>query len=190
MSYYDIDAILTDAEKVPCKFDLDVAELGYLDNNPSAPLKSGTTVGLPLWLAELLALANRAPSTSSSDDDPKSFVSLNLPPSLSGEVMSALKADPRAVPLRDQSHNFYGLGTRMLDLFEEKDICAILRRTFVTRAADLALHAGKAGATDDMNVGGGEDFLRGLDEWERRLFKKAHDGARGKKEWMESVKRH
>ncbi|KAI0426363.1 hypothetical protein F5Y09DRAFT_319101 [Xylaria sp. FL1042] len=104
--------------------------------------------------------------------------------------MSALKADPRAVPLRDQSHNFYSLGTRMLDLFEEKEICAILRRTFVTRAADIALHAGKAGATDDMGVGAGEDFLRGLEEWERKLFKKAHDGAKGTKEWMEGVKKH
>lgn len=188
MSYYDIDAILTDAEKVPCKFELDVAELGYLDNNPAQPLKSGTTIGLPLWLAELLALANRAPT--SADEDAKSFVSLNLPPSLSNEVMAALKADPRAVPLRDQSHNFYGLGTRMLDLFEEKEICAILRRTFVTRAADIALHAGKAGAADDIGIGSGEEFLRGLEEWERKLFKKAHDGAKGSKEWMEGVKKH
>ncbi|KAI1636659.1 hypothetical protein F4809DRAFT_641326 [Biscogniauxia mediterranea] len=188
MSYYDIDAILTDAEKVPCKFELEVAELGYLDNNPAQPLKAGTSVGLPLWLGELLALASRAPS--SSEEDAKSFISLNLPPSLSNEVMSALKADPRAVPLRDQSHNFYGLGTRMLDLFDEREICAILRKTFVTRAVDIALHARKAGSTEDMGIGGGEEFLRGLEEWERKLFKKAHDGTKGTKEWMEGIKKY
>ncbi|KAI1108184.1 hypothetical protein F5Y14DRAFT_102339 [Nemania sp. NC0429] len=188
MSYYDIDSIMTDAEKVPCKFELDVPDLGYLDNSPSQPMKSGTIVGLPLWLAELLALANRAPS--SAGDDAKSFVSLNLPPSLSNEVLSALKADPRAVPLRDQSHNLYGLATRMLDLFDEKEMCAILRRTFIMRAADVALHAGKAGATDDVGVGAGGEFLRGLEEWERGLFKKAHDGAKGSREWMEGVKKH
>lgn len=173
---------------MPSKFELEVAQLGYLDNNAAQPLKNGTSVNLPLWLAELLALANRAPS--SAEEDAKSFVSLNLPPSLSNEVMSALKADPRAVPLRDQSHNFYGLGTRMLDLFEEKEICTILRRTFVTRATDIALHAGKAGATDDIGTGAGEEFLRGLEEWERKLFKKAHDGVKGTKEWMEGVKKH
>ncbi|KAI1084290.1 hypothetical protein F5B20DRAFT_524321 [Whalleya microplaca] len=188
MSYYDLDAILTESEKVPCKFELDVAELGYLDNNPSQPLKTGTTIGLPLWLAELLALANRAPT--SSDEDAKSFVSLNLPSALSNEVMSALKADPRAVPLRDQSHNFYGLGTRMLDLFEEREICAILRKTFVTRAADISVHARKAGATEEMGVGLGEEFLQGLEEWERILFRKAHEGTKGTKEWMENVKKH
>ncbi|KAI2602002.1 DNA replication complex GINS protein PSF3 [Hypoxylon sp. NC1633] len=188
MSYYDIDAILTDAEKVPCRFELDVLELGYLDNNPSQPLKAGTPVGLPLWLAEPLALTSRSPA--SSGENSKSFVALDLPPSLSNEVISALKADPRAVPLRDQSHNFYGLGTRMLDVFEERDMCAILRKTFATRAADVALHARKAGATDDMGVGTGEEFLRGLEEWERKLFRKAHEGTKGTKEWMESVKKH
>ena len=33
-SYYDIDAILTDAHKVPCTFEIDVPGLGYLDENP------------------------------------------------------------------------------------------------------------------------------------------------------------
>ncbi len=103
--------------------------------------------------------------------------------------MSALKADPRAVPLRDQSHNFYGLGTRMLDLFEEREICAILRKTFVVRAAEIALHARKAGSTEDLGAGAGEEFLRGLDEWERKLFRKAHESTKSTKEWMENVKR-
>ena len=32
-SYYDIDAILTDAQKVPCTLNLDLPGLGYLDDN-------------------------------------------------------------------------------------------------------------------------------------------------------------
>ncbi|TVY12519.1 DNA replication complex GINS protein psf3, partial [Lachnellula arida] len=83
MSYYDIDAILTDAQKVPCTFELDVPSLGYLDNNPGHALKRGTRVDLPLWLAELLAVSS--PSSN------KSLVTLDLPPSLSPRVMNALK---------------------------------------------------------------------------------------------------
>ena len=41
-SYYNIDAILTDAQKVPCTFELDIPGLGYLDENP------GGDVFLPL----------------------------------------------------------------------------------------------------------------------------------------------
>jgi GINS complex subunit 3 len=34
MSYYDVDAILTDSQKLPCTFQLDVPGLGYLDGSP------------------------------------------------------------------------------------------------------------------------------------------------------------
>ncbi len=98
----------------------------------------------------------------------------------------------------------------MLDLFEEKELAGVLRKTFVTRAGDIALHARKVGASggggggpggrakervrkrrgSNLGVGGaGEDFLRGLDEWERKLFRKAHDGTRTGRDFMEKVKR-
>jgi GINS complex subunit 3 len=112
-----------------------------------------------------------------------------MPQTLSDEVIFALKADPRAVPLRDQSHNFYALATRMLDLFEEPDMCAVLRKTYVVRAGETALHARKAGASDDAVARGAGGFLGGLEAWERELFRGAHDGARNSKEWMEGVKK-
>ncbi|KAH6897355.1 DNA replication complex GINS protein PSF3 [Thelonectria olida] len=178
MSYYDIDAILTDAEKVPCQFELDVPYLGHLDNSPHG-LKAKTPLSLPLWLAELLALSETSPVTGAP-------LTLNLPASLSAQVLAALAADPRAVPLRDQSPHFYGLAARMLDLFEEREIADVVRRTFVVRAADVGLHARKA----DEGMGGrGEEFLRGLDEWERGLFRRGHDGVKGAKEWTEKVKK-
>ena len=35
-SYYNIDAILTDAQKLPCTFELDVPGLGFVDGNAGA----------------------------------------------------------------------------------------------------------------------------------------------------------
>ncbi|KAH7319587.1 hypothetical protein B0I35DRAFT_477925 [Stachybotrys elegans] len=178
MSYYDVDAILTDAEKVPCQFEIDAPDLGHLDHSTGG-LKAGTQLSLPLWLAEMLALA-------AAGEDARAPLTLNLPASLSEAVVAALKADPRAVPLRDQSLHFYGVGVRMLDLFEEPELGAVLRRTFVVRANDVGLHARKA----DEGVGGqGEEFLRGLDEWERALFRRGHEGVKGAKEWTEKVKK-
>jgi hypothetical protein len=55
-SYYDVDAILTDAQKVPCTFELTVPGLGYLEGNMSGDMKQGSKVELPLWLGEMLAL--------------------------------------------------------------------------------------------------------------------------------------
>lgn len=144
----------------------------------------------------MLALANTSGGGGPGDDEAKSFVNLSLPRALSSEVVQALKADPRAVPLRDQSTHFYGLATRLMDLFEERELDGVLRKTFVTRAADLALHArktgGASGKEDGSNLGVGVDgeFLRGLDEWERALHRKAHDGTKLSKQWMENVKKH
>lgn len=168
-------------QKVPCTFELDVPYLGHLDNNSSG-LKPGTELNLPLWLAEMLALAS-----SSSGEESRAPLTLNLPPCLSEAVVAALRADPRAVPLRDQSVHLYGVGVRMLDLFDESELAAVLRRTFVVRAADVGLHARKA---DEGGLGGQqEEFLRGLDEWERALFRRAHDGIKNTKEWSDKVRK-
>jgi GINS complex subunit 3 len=148
-----------------------------MDN--SSGLKPGTSLSLPLWLAEMLALA-------SAGEDTKAPLTLNLPPCLSDQVINALKADPRAVAVRDQCAHFYGIGVRMLDLFDERDLGVVLRRSFVLRANDIGLHARKA---EDGVSGQGEEFLRGLEEWERSLFRRGHEGVRGAKEWTEKVKK-
>lgn len=163
--------------------------LGHLDNASSSGLKRGTSVSLPLWLAEMLALAS-----AGGEDGARAPLTLNLPSCLSEQVLNALRADPRAVALRDQSLHFYGIGTRMLDLFDERELGAVLRRTFVVRAGDVGLHARTTAAAEHHGGGGGShgqghEFLRGLDEWERNLFRKSHEGVKAAQEWMENVKK-
>jgi hypothetical protein len=58
MSFYDTDAILTDAQKLPCTFNLDVPGLGYLDGNPGEPIAANAKLELPLWLGMMLTVAN------------------------------------------------------------------------------------------------------------------------------------
>ena len=80
MSYYDVDAILTDSQKLPCTFELDVPGLGYLEGNAGAmvsihlasletakcsrtdwpvcvQVKAGTKIDLPMWLGIMLAVS-------------------------------------------------------------------------------------------------------------------------------------
>lgn len=54
------------------------------------------------------------------------LVTLDLPTALSERVMNALKADPRTVDLRALAPHFYGLGVRILELFEEEEMVDIL----------------------------------------------------------------
>jgi GINS complex subunit 3 len=102
------------------------------------------------------------------------------------------------VDLRAQAQHFYALGARILDLFEEDEILDVLGETFRERAAEIGDHAknagGRGGAAGGGGGGGGVgtegvEFLRGLDEWERGLFRVAHDSARAMRTWMGEVKK-
>ena len=70
-SYYDIDAILTEAQKVPCTFELEVPGLGYIDDNAGGDVSSALQrawslcnltpqiSGAPCWKASLMTTPNR-----------------------------------------------------------------------------------------------------------------------------------
>ncbi|KAF8475849.1 hypothetical protein BDZ91DRAFT_195997 [Kalaharituber pfeilii] len=173
-NYYDIDAILTDAQKIPCTFHLHIPNLGYLESPTTRDIHPNSTLLLPLWLAEFLALSQ--PSTSSSTP----LITLDLPPALSPRVQNALKADPRSVDLRSLATHFYALGCRVLQLFEEEELGDILAESFKVRAREVADHAHNPRGA----LGEGADFLRGLDEMERQVFRAAHESAKQMKAFM------
>jgi len=173
-SYYDVDAILTDAQKVPVTFEIDVPGLGYLSGNIGGDIKAGTKVELPLWLGEMLAVSQPAGVTA--------LATLDLPSALSQRVLNALKADPRTVDIRAQAQHFYAIGTRMLELFEEEELVEVLTDTFRKRAAEIADQAHNSRSA----LGDGAEFMRGLDETERRLFHAAHDNSNAVKKWFDT----
>ncbi|KAL2215814.1 DNA replication complex GINS protein psf3 [Thermoascus aurantiacus ATCC 26904] len=177
MSYYDVDAILTDAQKIPCTFELEVPGLGILEGNPGESIKAGTRVDLPLWLGEMLSIGARFGTSR--------LVTLDLPSALSERVMNALKADPRTVDLRSLAPHFYSLGVRILELFEEEEMVDILSDTFKKRAAEIADHAHNPRGA----LGEGAEFLRGLDETERQLFRIAHESAKQMRIWSGEAKK-
>ncbi|KAI2926816.1 hypothetical protein CBS63078_2118 [Aspergillus niger] len=177
MSYYDIDAILTDSQKLPCTFELDVPGLGILEGNPGENIKAGTRIDLPLWLGEMLSIGARLGTSR--------LVTLDLPSALSERVMNALKADPRTVDLRSLAPHFYSLSERILELFEEEELVEVLSNTFKKRSAVIADHAHNPQGA----LGQGADFLRGLDETERQLFRVAHDSAKETRVWAGEAKK-
>ena len=117
-SYYAADSILTDAQKVPCTFELEVPHLRPLNNGST--VEKGAKLDLPLWLAEMLAVSKPAGPSSAS------LASLDMPTALGHRVLNALRADPKSVDLRAQAQWFYGLGERMLDLFGDEDVAEVV----------------------------------------------------------------
>lgn len=117
MAYYDPDTILTDAQRVPLTFELDVPQLAPL-NNGSA-VEHGTKLDFPLWLAEGCVLHRPSPSQPP-------FGTIDTPSVLSERVLNALRADPKSVDIRAQAQWYYELGERMLELFEDEEMVEVL----------------------------------------------------------------
>ncbi|KAK1028938.1 DNA replication protein [Friedmanniomyces endolithicus] len=182
-SYYCPTAILTDAQKAPTTFSLAVPALSHspLNNNSGTPITPATTLDLPLWLAEMLAVSRPSGPASAP------LATLEMPSALGPKVMNALTADATSVELRQQAQWFYGLGERMLELFEDEEMGAVLLNTFKKRALEIA---DKAQNTRTAQQGGDSgDFMSGLDETERQLFRAAHDGTHTVKRWFEATSR-
>jgi GINS complex subunit 3 len=139
-------------------------------------MKKGSQVSLPMWLCGYLALNTIGNSPA---------VTLDLPTALAPRVLNALKADPRTVDLRVLAPHFYELAARTLEFFEEDEIVDILTETFKKRAAQIADHAHNTHG----GLGDGVEFLGGLDEMERQLFRSTHDSSRAMRAWMGELKK-
>jgi hypothetical protein len=171
MAYYNPEAILTDAQKAPCTFELAVPGLAPL-NNGSA-IENGTKLDLPLWMAEMLAVSRPAGPSSTS------LASLDMPQALGQRVMNALRADPRSVDIRAQAQSFYGLAERMLDLFEEEEMVEVLLDVRPvsslfrnTLANDPSTDFQEAGL---RNRGQGAEYTDGAARWRQQRL---HEGIR------------
>ncbi|KAI9892763.1 MAG: DNA replication protein [Vezdaea aestivalis] len=151
-------------------------------------------VGRPLRTSTALSkIPNLVSLTSNSSHHlgTQKLVNLDIPSALSSRVVNALKANPRTVDLRALAPHFYSLVIGFLDTAEEEEgdyeeqIVAVLSETFKKRAAEIADHAHNPRGA----LGEGAEFLRGLDEEERLLFRAAHDSAKAIRKWMGEMKR-
>ncbi|KAI5795741.1 hypothetical protein EDC01DRAFT_63160 [Geopyxis carbonaria] len=180
MGYYDIDDILTDAQKLPCLMEVSYPGLGFIEStSASTDLKKGTRLQIPIWLAEMLAGATALGFR-------ENIVSVSTPMALSPRVLNALKADPRHVELRQFATNFYGLGEKFLELFDDESIREVLIATYKLRAAEIADLAHNPQGAISGEAG---KFLGGLDEQERALFRISHESTKAIKRFMEDVRR-
>lgn len=73
----------------------------------------------------------------------------------------------------------------MLELFEEEEMVEVLSETYKKRATEIADQAHNPRGA----LGEGADFLRGLDENERQLFRAAHDSAKLVRTWMSDIRK-
>ncbi|KAG4304951.1 hypothetical protein PORY_001626 [Pneumocystis oryctolagi] len=170
-NYYDFDDILCENTKLPCIFQYTAPGLGYLEGNHDADICEGSTVDLPFWLAEMLAISN--------------FIDIEFPNSLSSRVRNALKACPQNIDLRTFSTHYYLFAEKILSLVTDNELVNILMETFKSRICLIADYA-----HNPHRALTGVEFLRNLDDTEHMLFRLGHDSAKSMRNWLEKSKNH
>eukprot|EP00457_Paulinella_chromatophora_P015961 gb/GEZN01016676.1/.p1 GENE.gb/GEZN01016676.1/~~gb/GEZN01016676.1/.p1 ORF type:complete len:202 (-),score=31.71 gb/GEZN01016676.1/:229-804(-) len=124
--FYDIDDILAEAEMIPAVFRIDGIDLGYLDEqSQSIDLKKNSKVGLPYWLAAVLAKRGMVE------------VDLARTPFGKPRFRTDLLADPAAYDLRNRNPYFYTLGLKLALLDRNHAISELLFKSLSERYQEI-----------------------------------------------------
>ncbi|SGZ49006.1 CIC11C00000002551 [Sungouiella intermedia] len=174
MGYYDIDEVLAAGERVPCKFNLTVPGLGFLEGNPGKPIEEGAKVDIPMWLAETLARVEIG-------NTGKRFVLFLEPDFTSPKVINAIKADPLSVDLHSIVSNFYKLSEKWASMFADVQLAEMLMTMLKERALEIDNYASNTSKHVNSN------FLYSLDEFEKNLYKVTYESKKQMREWSNSV---
>ncbi|EEB05521.1 GINS complex subunit Psf3 [Schizosaccharomyces japonicus yFS275] len=162
MSYYDIDSIIAENQKIPCTCLVSIPGLGHEGREVS----QGSKVELPFWLAEVFAV--------------NSFVDIHMPPPFSSVVRNALKANPNTVALRDTTTHFYHFAEQLLHVVSDTSLAEVVLDTLRQRSMEIADAAvNPQGAIQQNN-----SFIEGLDDFERLLFRLAYLSHRDIARWQ------
>lgn len=168
--YWSVDEMLAEDERVPIKWTSDAKSVGYLDpSSGSEDVQRGTSMEVPLWLAEELKSRRLA--------------DVELPAHFSRKSRAQITADATAARLREKSPHFYSVGLRLAPLLsvphEGEDLSRDVHATLADRAAGI-LNKAKTGLGGDVSV------YRGmLTDLEQQLFDAASAFTAAKFQWRQ-----
>jgi hypothetical protein len=140
MATLDINALLCDEERIPCKFIKNCHRLGHLDPaGEDTSILEDTRVELPLWLGEHF--------------HKKSVVELEAPKHFGSKMQEEMKAGAAAINLREFSYYFFEVGLRISDIKANKELQRRLRDAFVgDRYRNLTVRSLTQGGMEDISA--------------------------------------
>ncbi len=169
MSYLDINIILCEEERVPCKFLHDSVKLGHLD--PFAEerdISADARVELPMWLGEELAK--------------KFMVEINAPKHFGSKMRDEMRAGASNINFRDFSFYFFDIGLLLSRIAKDDDLRRALRNAFTgERYRNLAVRSLTPGAMDDLS-----EYTQSLTFAEVLLFKEGLRSLQNLQNWRTS----
>mgnify|MGYP002803424334 FL=1 len=173
-NYFELDDILACQEKMPCTFETQVKDLGFLDHgSDNDHIESDTKMDLPFWLAKELCARQRR------------IISVELPKVYREAYRQILEADATAVDLNKLGPYYYSVGGKLLDFDngENPRIAESLMKAYMKRMRrlmDLCLN--KLDGSKEAQT-----LLSKLDHDEHNVFDLSQQGLRQFEQWKQGV---
>lgn len=183
MGYYDIEDILAESEKFPCKFNYEIPGLGYLESRSGKSISKNTKLELPYWLTKVLATVFG--EQEHVDEEPQPFIQLLGPEIFSSKVLNAIKFDECALDVHAISSHFYALGIKWAALFSDMELMEVLNKMILGRAQEINNHASSVSLDPEvLSSNAKAHFHSMLDEFEKVLYRDAHNSYKRSKQWL------
>lgn len=172
--YFNLEDILASQERIHCKFEIEVANMGFLDSSSvDEHIKVGTKLDFPAWLVKSIY------------NDKFKFVNIEIPKWYKNFYHEILKADANVVDLRKMGPYYYHFGSHLVTIVDvdvAQSIAKILLWTFRNRFRkimdlssqtdhrDLYKSITKLDVTETEIYKAGQLDMMGFIRWQRREF--------------------
>ncbi|KAI8832970.1 hypothetical protein BJ741DRAFT_613353 [Chytriomyces cf. hyalinus JEL632] len=148
-SFWDIDHVLAEQQKIPCFVALDVPGYGFLDGNSSENLCKNTRIELPFWMVTPLIAAEQ--------------VELEYPHCFARRALDDVATSAVSVNLNGLSPFFFLFGVKFVNLIEDANLGNVLADAFSQRIAEIMQYS-QSGRSYSK-------FISTLDDTEKQIFK-------------------
>lgn len=172
--YFNIEDIMASQERIHCKFEIEVANMGFLDSSSiDENIKVGTKLDFPAWLVKSIY------------NEKFKFVSIDIPKWYKNFYHEILRADANVVDLRKMGPYYYDFGRLLVSIIDPdiaQSVAKILLWTFrnrFRRIMDLASQTDhrdlykaicKLDITETEIYKAGQIDMMGFLKWQRREF--------------------
>lgn len=113
----DLDAILSEEERIPCQFSVDAIGLGFLDPSNDRPhLQQGARVELPLYMAKALKTRN--------------IIDMELPKHYDHKMRDNIAASALNINLKEFTPYYFEVGMELAQHLDDADLQNTVRIAF------------------------------------------------------------
>ncbi|VEU20916.1 DEKNAAC101817 [Brettanomyces naardenensis] len=139
---------------------------------------------LPMWLADILAVCaaqnDDGIDNAEENAETQAFIRLIEPEFFSKQFLNFIKSDTLKVNLAPFAY-YYKIVAKWSYMFNDTELVELISKMFVARASEIN---GLSYKLNDQFSGDNQEFLNGLENFEKRLFKMSHLSYKDMNNWI------